>query len=188
MRIITGIAKGKRLKSVKNMRIRPTLDRVKESLFNIISNRVPDSSFLDLFSGTGNIGLEALSRGAKYVVFVDNHKESIKIIKENIKLTCLDHYNYEVICDDANKALEKMALRGKQFNIIFMDPPYAKGFVIPVMENIYQNNILTDDGILIVEHNKYEELPDGIGVLIKFRREKYGNVFLTFYKKGADIL
>lgn len=188
MRIITGVAKGKKLKNIKGMRVRPTLDRVKESLFNILANKVPDSNFLDLFSGTGNIGLEALSRGAKYVVFVDNHRESIGVIKENIKLTCLDHYNYEIIFDDANKAIERLSLRNQKFNIIFMDPPYARGFVLPVINTIYQKNILEEDGIIVVEHNKEEELPDNIGDLVMFRKEKYGSVFLTFYKKGADIL
>src|SRR5690554_6539557 len=147
MRVISGKARGHALKAPKGLNTRPTTDRVKESLFNIIQTRLDESVVMDLFSGSGNLGIESLSRNADKAYFIDNNKNSIQIIKENLKKTSLIN-NSIVIQMDIISAVEKLSAEGVQADIIFMDPPYSKGFVLPVLEKIVSSHILKRDGIV----------------------------------------
>ena len=180
MRVISGSARGLKLKTPKNEDIRPTTDRVKESLFNIISNYIIDSNILDLFSGTGSLGIEALSRGAMKCVFVDISKDSMSIIKDNIEKARLNDKSETMITDYVG-AINKLSSRNEKFDVIFMDPPYYKNIFIPALEKINSAKILKEDGIIVVEHDSKDKLPDNIGNIIKDRDKKYGNTTLSFY-------
>lgn len=176
MRIISGNFKGRKLKTLEGMNTRPTADRIKESLFNILGSKVYDSKVLDLFAGSGALGLEALSRGACFCVFIDSSKDAISIVKDNINL-CKQENNSKIINKDYLVALKSLE---DKFDIIFVDPPYSKGIEISVLENI--NTMLSEDGIIIIETDKADIPPDNINGLIKYDARKYGRTLISFYK------
>ena len=152
MRVISGSARGLKLKSPEGLNTRPTADRIKESLFNIISPYIYDCSFLDLFSGSGSIGIEALSRGAKDATFVDFNKDSINIIKQNISLSRLEQKS-TVYNLDVSNAINTLSKNNQKFDIIFLDPPYNKGLLLPTLKKIEQLDLLKDDGFIICEQH-----------------------------------
>ncbi|GAA0707992.1 16S rRNA (guanine(966)-N(2))-methyltransferase RsmD [Paraclostridium ghonii] len=180
MRVISGKARGLKLNTPKNEDVRPTTDRVKESLFNIINGYIIDGEILDLFAGTGSLGIECLSRGASKCVFVDLNKSSIDIVKSNIKKARVEA-NSEVMNIDFKSAIEKVKNNSYKFDVIFMDPPYYKDMFIDALKKIEQSNILKEDGIIVVEHDTKHEFPENVGKLCKNRNKKYGNTTLTFY-------
>lgn len=180
MRIIAGSARGRNIKSPKGMSTRPTSDRVREALFNILSAQVPDSYFLDLFSGTGAVGIEALSRGAERAVLVEKDRNTAGIIFDNLKL-CGMLERAEVLNLDVTRACQVLGKRKQSFNLIYIDPPYKKGFEVPTLETIVAEGLLSCDGIIVVESNKADLPPDQVGGLKAYRRERYGDTALTFY-------
>lgn len=186
MRVISGYARGHKLLSPKGLDIRPTTDRVKESIFSMIHNKINGTSFLDLFSGTGAIGIEALSRGSKSCVFVDRCKESVEIINYNIKHVSKAILNpkYEIINLNVNDALN--ILKNKKFDIIFMDPPYKERIINNILKIIYQNNILNDNGIIIIEQDKNAELPVEKEFEI-FKNKEYGLTTIIFMKPSEEL-
>ncbi len=181
MRVITGIAKGRKLKSPKGMETRPTSDRIKEALFNIIGSRAIDVNFLDLYAGTGAIGIEALSRGAVKAVFVEKNPKTVKIIKENLQVTGLSE-KAEILVQEADRAISLISAKGEIFNIIFIDPPYLKDLEKTSLAMIDNNSLLAPDGWVIVESSKLDTMPHEVGQLKMFRQEKYGDTVLTFYQ------
>lgn len=150
MRVISGSANRRKLVAPEGLSVRPTTDRIKETLFNIINNRIYDIDFLDLFAGSGAIGIEALSRGAASCVFVDSYTESLKCIRENLNTTSLGAHASVMACD-AVSAIDRLKAEGKSFDIIFMDPPYDQELEKKVLTQISANNILKEDGLIIVE-------------------------------------
>ncbi|MFZ7132058.1 MAG: 16S rRNA (guanine(966)-N(2))-methyltransferase RsmD [Eubacteriales bacterium] len=180
MRVITGVAKGRKLSSPKNDRIRPTTDRIKESLFNIISLRVEGSTFLDCFSGTGSIGIEAMSRGAKTVFFIDNHKESIQIIHKNLMDTGFSR-KANVLAMDIQRGFEALSKKSLKFDIIFMDPPYNMDIIPQCIQGILQYHLLSDEGCIIAEHDKNLSLQDEILYCQRKETRFYGSTGITFY-------
>jgi 16S rRNA (guanine(966)-N(2))-methyltransferase RsmD len=182
LRIIAGEAKGRRIIAPPGRDIRPTSDRVKESLFNILGDKVPDSVVLDLFAGTGNLGLESLSRGAKLSIFIDSNRESIKLIYENIKLLKFEEA-CEVYHNDASSALTILNRKGVLFDIIFVDPPYHKNMVPVVINKISELGLLKDDGVIAAEHDVKDLLPDRISDIVSYKTSIYGDTGLTFYRK-----
>jgi len=185
MRIITGKVRGHKLITPKDWDIRPTSDRVKGSIFNIIQDYLYDAIVVDLFSGTGNLGIEALSRGAKKAYFIDANKESINIIRKNLYNTNLNDMA-EIIHDDVIFAINKLAIKNVQADIIFIDPPYKQGLSQRALQDIAKKNILNDLGIIIVEHDKSEKLPEQIESLIKFRKKDYGSTGVSFYEEREE--
>ena len=181
MRVISGKARGLKLNTPKNDDVRPTTDRVKESLFNMINSYIMDSEILDLFAGTGSLGIECLSRGANQCIFVDNSKESINIVKSNIKKARVENESI-VLNLDFKSAINSLSLKNKQFDVIFMDPPYYKNMFSDALSAVDNNNLLKEDGIIVVEHDTVDKFPDNMGRLYKSREKKYGNTTLTFYK------
>ena len=153
MRVIAGSARRLLLKAPDGMDTRPTADRVKESLFNMLNPDLYGCAFLDLFSGSGAIGIEALSRGAQRAVLVDASMECAGIIKQNLEVTRLGE-NAEIINEDVYAAIERLRRRGDKFDIIFMDPPYAAGYYVPVMEAIKKADILAAEGYIVAESAK----------------------------------
>lgn len=153
MRVISGSAKGHRLVAPEGLDTRPTTDRIKETLFNIISNDVYDSSFLDVFCGSGAIGIEALSREAKECIFIDNSEKSIEALKKNLKHTKLEE-KAVIIKKDVISALKELGEKGEKFDIIFIDPPYLSDLYKPVLKTLAKYEILNKEGFIIIEHSK----------------------------------
>jgi 16S rRNA (guanine(966)-N(2))-methyltransferase RsmD len=188
MRIVAGKFKGRRLKTLKGSEVRPTADRVKESLFRIFGEGVVDADFLDLCAGTGSIGLEALSQGAGSATFVDNNYYAIRIIESNLEMCGFDrkHPQVRLIHLDARKALARLGKRKAQFDLIYFDPPYASKIHESCVKQIAEANLLSPDGVLVVEHGKVQE-PDWtesliLDRLVLSRQERYGDTMLSFYK------
>ena len=181
MRVISGKVRGLKLNAPKNQDVRPTTDRVKENLFNMINSYIMDSNILDLFAGTGSLGIECLSRGAKNCVFVDISKESIAIVKSNIKKARVE--NESVVLNlDFKDAVSRLQSQKNKFDVIFMDPPYYKEMFVDALEKIDNANLLDEEGIIVVEHDTKDILPDKVNRLEKTKDKKYGNTTLTFYK------
>ena len=180
MRIISGKARGTKLYTLEGETTRPTLDRVKESLFNIIQEKIVGSSFLDVFSGSGAIGLEAASRGAKEVILCEKDKNAIKVIKKNIEKTHLEVTLYETSFENM---LEKI---NKKFDIIYIDPPYKTNLVYETVNNLINLNLLNSDSLIIVEtdeEKRVEQALRNLNVNIIDKR-KYGRVYLIFLNKS----
>lgn len=180
MRVISGLAKGHMLKSPKGLNTRPTADRIKESLFNIIAVYIRGANILDLFAGTGGLGIESLSRGAEFSVFVDKSHEAVKVIYENLFHTKLNE-NAKVINADWCYYIKNIYDENKKFDIVFMDPPYSKGIVDEALKLIDEKNILTHDGIIVVETDKNDIIPQSIGRLNRIDIREYGRTVITIY-------
>ena len=179
MRVITGKARGVVLKTPAGMATRPTADRVKEALFNIIQFEVPTARVLDLFGGTGQLGIEALSRDAKYAVFVDEREDACRLIRENLKRTKLEQFA-RVIRSDYMAYLRSCK---EKFDIILLDPPYAEVFLENSLKMITEIDILQSGGIIIAERPVGKELPWDFPGFDRSKDYKYGNTLITIYKK-----
>lgn len=184
MRVISGEARGKKLYSLEGLTTRPTLDRVKEAIFNILQFKIKDTKILDLFSGSGAIAIEALSRGAKEAVLCDNSKEAIKIINKNLEIT-RQKDKATVINNDYIAVLNKIGKENKKFDIIFLDPPYESDFIVKSLEKIIDLNLLDEDGIIIAEtDSNFDKMLISRNTKIKIYDErKYGIVNLIFIRK-----
>ena len=180
MRVITGTARGRKLQEPSGMDIRPTADVVKEAVFNIIQFDIEGRRVLDLFAGTGQLGIEALSRGAAECVFVDESRDALKIVSENLSRCKLEG---RVMQSDGPGYLE----RGGKFDIIFLDPPYAEIFLENALKSISEIDILSECGILICERPAEKTLPAQIGCLHVSREYRYGRVAVSLYRKNNDL-
>lgn len=181
MRVITGIAKGRKLRAPKGMDTRPTTDRVKEALFNLLGDKVYDAVFLDLFAGTGGIGIEALSRGAGRAVFIEKSPAALQVIRENLTITGLTE-KAEIYRQDSVIALDMLGKRGVKFDLIYVDPPYLKNYEEKVLIKISDYALLNETGAIVVESSKKDLLPGQVGCLMMVRQEKYGDTLLSFYR------
>lgn len=179
VRVISGSARGLKLNTPGDDRVRPTTDRVKESMFNIIQDWVYDSQVLDLFAGSGALGIEALSRGASQAVFCDNSLDSIKIIKSNIEKARVDDRS-QIVSGDFKRCLRDMEAKNQSFDMIFVDPPYYEGLFEEVLDTIRSCKILKKDGIVIVEHDAKKPIGQVEGLEV-YKEKKYGITMLTFY-------
>ncbi len=176
MRVITGTARGRKLKALEGMDVRPTTDMVKEAVFSIVQFDVAGSNVLDLFAGSGQLGIEALSRGASNCVFVDANRESIKVIEDNVKSVEFNEQS-KILNLDAINYLKTCKMT---FDIAFLDPPYENGLIEAALPMLCEH--LSDRGVIICEHEKKLVLPDNFGKMIKFKTYKYGRVEVTVYK------
>lgn len=180
MRIITGKAKGCKLKAPKGMQTRPTTDRVKESLFNILGENVISAQVLDIFAGSGALGLEALSRGADSAVFIDFGRESISVIAANARQSKL-----ETACSflqsDVKSALTKLSAQQNSFDLVFCDPPYNQGLVDETLSQLDGSSLLAANCIIVVEHSKHEPPLASWKRFLLRRSEKYGETTLSFF-------
>lgn len=185
MRVIAGRYKGRRLKSPPGRDVRPTPDRLKESLFSILHDRLPGSRFLDLCAGTGSAGIEAVSRGAAFVLFVERSPTAVAVLRENLRALNITS-GYEVWCQDALVALEKLIERGDRFDVVFFDPPYASNLYQPVMSCLGRGEVLAPGGILIVMHHRKMPLEPLYGVLERTRQVVQGENVLSFYVSSTE--
>jgi len=183
MRIIAGEYRGRVLKSPSDNKTRPTSDRLRETLFNILNPRINESTcFLDLCAGTGAIGIEAVSRGAGFSGFVDKSRRACALIEENLDLLKIPENQTEVFCNTAENFVQRE--QKQVWNIVFYDPPYQNNYAVFLHEfdeNI--TNLLSDEGILVVEHHTKTMLPDLIGELRRWRILKQGETQLSFYER-----
>lgn len=180
MRIITGLARGRRLKEPEGMEIRPTTDMVKESLFNIIQYDIEGRKALDLFAGTGQLGIEALSRGAASVTFIDESQAAIKLIKENLKRSGLE--GAKVLQADALTFLAA----SEKFDLIFLDPPYNTTMLEKSLSKIFQFDKLNEHGIIVCESKSAKDMPEAVLPYQKLREYRYGSVKITLYIRSVD--
>jgi 16S rRNA (guanine966-N2)-methyltransferase len=181
MRITGGQVKGRRLASLKGLNIRPSSDQVREAIFNIIGQDLSGLKVLDLFAGTGSLGLEALSRGAQRVVFIDNSKQSINLIKNNLDLCGFQRYG-EILRRDLRKAPQQSQfLRGEIFDLVFLDPPYGKDLVPFLLKELPANEILSPLARVVAESSKSDRLPRSLGKLEMGDTRLYGDTRISIY-------
>ena len=189
MRVIAGTYRSRILRGLKGLALRPTSDRLRETLFNVLGPQVSGSRFLDLFAGTGAIGIEALSRGAAEAVFVENHAPAAALIRRN--LASLDIRNgATVLAEDALRGMVLLAREKKSkisgFNYIFLDPPYARANEYArVLESLGSGNLLAPGGVVIAEHRRSFDLPEEAGALERYRVLPQGDAALSFYRRAA---
>lgn len=182
MRVISGLKKGHKLKSPKGLDVRPTEDRIKESLFNIIGTIHNESIILDLFAGSGSIGIEFLSRGAQKCFFVDLAATSLSVVRDNLTHTGLEKSGV-IIKKDAKKAIWDFKKEKLKFDYIYLDPPFRnENLLLNVIEEIYNNQVLAENGVVIVEHEKELVLNHELYGFIKYKDRNYGSKTLDFYK------
>lgn len=190
MRVIAGSARRLLLKTPEGMDTRPTTDRIKETLFNMLQDDLYHCRFLDLFSGSGAIGIEALSRGAEQAVFVENNANAAKIIRENLKTTHLEEQAVVMNCD-ALTALRRLEDRGLSFDFIFMDPPYNQLHEKRVLEYLAHSSLVTEDTVIVVEASKETDMPylKELGFLLDRVKEYKTNKHLfIIHTKGESII
>lgn len=178
MRVITGTAKGTRLLTLDGDSVRPSSEKVKEAVFSSIQFELEQSSFLDLFAGSGQMGIEALSRGAKNAVFIDNSFQSISIIKQNLG-NCNLSENSIVLKSDFKDYLNNSK---SKFDIAFLDPPYHLGLLEEAL--VLTSKVMNPNGIIICEHPSVVSLPDDINQFSKTKEYRYGKIFITVYRKN----
>lgn len=184
MRVIGGSLKGKKLFSIPGKKVRPTADRLRESLFNILSFKVPEAFVLDLFSGTGAFGIESLSRGAQYAVFVEKSDDALYVIKRNIRAAALEG-QARVIKWDVLKNLNCLRRIPFKYDLVFMDPPYNREMVQKGLRNLYRCSCLNRGACIVVEHSDSEPIPENeMGFAISDQR-RYGKTLVTFL---SDVL
>lgn len=182
MRVIAGTAGGVRLLTPDGMLTRPTIERVKEAIFSSVQFELPGMQVLDLFAGTGQMGIEALSRGAKWADFVDHRREAIDLVRENLARTKLGD-RASLHCKDYETFLRSA---GKQYDLILLDPPYAEKFLENALKIISEIDILAKDGIIITERPADKPLDGEIPGLIRKKDRRYGTVMITTFRKSPE--
>ena len=190
MRVIAGIYRSRILKSLKGLALRPTSDRLRETLFNVLAPNIVGSRFVDLFAGTGAIGIEALSRGAAEVVFIENHAPAATLIRRNLESLNINT-RVTVLAVDALRGLAMLSARknpgAPAFDHIFLDPPYAAAADYSrVLEFLGSAGLLAPGGIVVAEHRRNFDLPEVPGALKRFRVLRQGDAALSFYRRQGD--
>ena len=182
MKVISGTLKGRNIEGYNIDGTRPTMDRVKESLFATIQNNIKNSVALDLFAGSGNLGIEAISNGANTCYFIDNNKEVIKILNKNVSNLNIKS-NSRVFLSDWKKALNDFSNQGIKFDLIFVDPPYDYNVYEKILEKVSSLNLLNKDGLIILEHSNHK-FKDNYNNLALYKEKKYGNKSVNIYKNN----
>lgn len=186
MRIIAGKARGRKILSPATYETRPTLDRVKEAMFSMIQGYIPEATVVDVFAGTGSLGLEAASRGAKECYLFDKSEVTFPLLKENVENLKFTDFCHPLKID-AYAGLKMLANKGKKFDLVFIDPPYCKEMIPEAMKIIKENDMLDEDGIIVTKIDSIEEIYEGYEDIKLTRSKKYGNTTVCFYKiQGED--
>jgi 16S rRNA (guanine966-N2)-methyltransferase len=181
VRVIAGSAKGRRLATILTLALRPTPDRVREALFNILGAQIDGAAILDLFAGSGAVGLEALSRAARMAMFVEIHAPACRLIEKNLRL-CGLYEHAAVWRDDVLKVLPALKKQGQRFDVIFLDPPYRATLVEDALQQLGDGRLLSQGGQVIAEHFFKRELLERYGRLHRVRLARFGDVALSFYR------
>ncbi|MBE3598066.1 MAG: 16S rRNA (guanine(966)-N(2))-methyltransferase RsmD [Limnochordaceae bacterium] len=186
MRVIAGIAKGRPLIVPAGRSVRPTTDRVRQSVMDILAPFTLERAWLDLFAGSGAMGIEALSRGARRAVFVEDDPAALRAIRANLERTGLGE-KATVLRRDALRAIEELSRSGERFDVIFADPPYAAGLAEAVVRALAASGLAADDGVVVVQHGAREE-PAAVAGWTVWRRARYGETTVTFLARGGEGL
>jgi RNA methyltransferase, RsmD family len=181
LRIIAGRARGHKLIPPATMETRPTLDRVKEAMFSSVQMYIPEAVVVDVFAGTGSLGLEAASRGASEVYLFDKSSVTFPLLKENVESLKFQDFCFPMNID-AYEGLKNLAKKGKKFDIIFIDPPYCKEMIPEAMKIVKDNEILKNDGIIVTKIDTIEEIYEGYKDIRLTKSKKYGNTTVCYYK------
>ena len=181
MRIVAGSARGRALKGPKGEGIRPTAARVRQALFDVLGQFLEGGEALDLFAGTGALGLEALSRGISRVVFVDSGREAQALVRENATATGFER-QIELMPMDALKAIAQLASAQRRFELVFADPPYAQLAIAKLVAAIEQGGLLAESGWLCVEHDKREDAPEEVGLLARVDQRRFGDTLVSLFR------
>ena len=179
MRIISGTLRGKKLYPFQGKGIRPTSDRTREAIFNIIADRIPGAVVLDLFAGSGALGIEALSRGAKMATFIDIAPAAISLLKNNLR-SCRLEEGTRVFSWDIERNLNCLQPHGSHHNLIFLDPPYHKGLALPALMHLKKSQTMTPDAYLVLEHGSIDELPTPLADFELLDQRRYGKTIVSF--------
>lgn len=185
MRIIAGKARGRKLIPPASLETRPTLDRVKEAMFSIIQGYIPEATALDVFAGTGSLGLEAGSRGAREVYLFDKSEETYPLLKKNVEDLKFNNFCFPMKID-AYEGLKKLAKDGKKFNLIFIDPPYCREMIPKAIELINEYELLLEDGIIVTKIDSIEDIYEGYNNITLTRSKRYGNTTVCLYKYDLE--
>jgi 16S rRNA (guanine(966)-N(2))-methyltransferase RsmD len=181
MRIVAGIARGRRLRAPKGRLVRPTADRVKEAVFSILESRdgCTGRRVLDLFAGAGSLGIEALSRGAAEAVFVDPARSAAEAIRGNLEMTGLSG---DVMTMPAERAIKQLAAGGRRFDLVFLDPPYGEGWIGRTLAALDASRLVTDGGVVVAEHGRGEAAEATVGALVMDLARRYGDTHVAVYR------
>ncbi len=180
MRVISGTARGMRLTTLEGLDVRPTTDKVKESLFNIVQFDIEDRRVLDLFAGSGQLGIESLSRGAEHATFVDRSKKSVAVVKKNLEYTKLAS-----LATVRQEEAKTFLLKSREtYDLAFLDPPYGHKMIDAVLPELVEH--MSDSGIIVCETSKEESLPETVGDFYQAKTYRYGAILLTVYRKKED--
>jgi 16S rRNA (guanine(966)-N(2))-methyltransferase RsmD len=182
MRVIAGNYKGRNLRTLSGLDVRPTSDRLRETIFNILAPYIADASFLDICSGSGAVAIEALSRGAKDATLIESSRKAAQIIYENIERCQISKTQINVLCMDASNAIKHLSKSNFVFDIVYFDPPYKSDVYLPVLSFLGDSSLLAENAILIAEHHSKIPLPELIGKLSCYRKLKQGETQLSFYE------
>lgn len=180
MRIISGEFRGRRLRAPAGLATRPTPDRLREALFNILGAEVVDASFLDLFAGSGAVGIEAVSRGAARVVAVENSRRALEALEANVEL-CGAGDRLRIVAKEATSALRSLGEAGEQFDLVYVDPPYDADLYSPTLTILSSRDMVSAEGTVVVERRTWDKLRDEYGRLRHYRDVTHGNSTLSFF-------
>lgn len=189
MRVIAGSAKGRELKFPKlpeGKRLRPLTGQAKEALFNILAGRIEGARFLDLFAGTGSVGIEALSRGAALAFFVEMERRTVETLRQNLEITGFQD-RAEVFCMDVIKALGVLDRQKACFDIVFIGAPYGSPLLEEALKKLSQTGVVGVDGVVIAEHSSRDKIADSYSGLVRSRDARYGDTVMSFYSLGAKL-
>lgn len=186
MRVISGIYKGRKLKAPEGMKVRPTSDRLRETLFNVISSGVKGARFVDICAGTGAVGIEALSRGAAHVTFIEQNRQAAQVLEDNLK-NCGISENVKVIHREAITTLKYFNQHFLQFDYFYLDPPYDSDLYSQVLWTLAKSKLIAEEGLVIVEHRKKIELHPNYDHLRPYREIEQGDSSLTFFSMERGI-
>jgi 16S rRNA (guanine(966)-N(2))-methyltransferase RsmD len=182
VRIIAGAYRGLGIKTLKGGKLRPTTDQLRETLFDVLGPAVVGSTFLDAYAGSGAVGLEALSRGARDVVFIEHHRPAVKLIRQNLEALGI-HFGFDLLACPVAKGLERLAEQGEKFDFIFLDPPYEEiREYHHILRQLSRSSLVTPRTLVIAEHSRHTALEDAYGALRRTRLLRHGDAQLAFYR------